>query len=162
MEDAMRHSKRLLQLAVAAACAASPLAMAQSPAAPSDLVVITITPLGTEKQRRESAFRAIDANGDGEVNMAEAGVNTRLLQAFNQLDRNGNKLIDRQEFARVHVDDGSKSAQASRGESSSAASGATNVVVPSGPLPSRSIEERTLGAYPGESGPPNTRGQSTR
>jgi Ca2+-binding EF-hand superfamily protein len=63
-----------------------------------------------DDQRRESAFRALDANADGQVSMAEAGVNTQLLNAFQRLDRDRDGTIDRPEFARVHVNDGSQAA----------------------------------------------------
>lgn len=152
----------------------------QSPS--PDLVVVTITPLTqpvmNERQRRESTFRALDSNGDGEVSMAEAGVNTQLLNSFQRVDRDGNRIIDRQEFARVHVDDGQKSASSGSGSSASqqaqsqqgasAAAGGSREEAgaldrnPSSPLPSRSIEERARFSYPGESVPPNTPGQPSR
>jgi hypothetical protein len=153
-----------------------------------DLVVVTITPLAqpmvNERQRRESTFRALDSSGDGEVSMAEAGVNTQLLNAFQRVDRDGNRVIDRQEFARVHVDDGQKSAPASSPSSASqqaqsrqqaqsqqdasAAAGGSREQAgaldrnPDSPLPSRNIEERARFSYPGESVPPNTPGQPSR
>lgn len=179
----MKRNVKLLSAALAAACAAPAAALAQStPVAQGELVVITITPVEQrvmDAQRRESLFRAIDANGDGQVSMAEAGVNTQLVNAFNNLDRNGNRSIDRQEFTRVHVDDGSPQASArgpstsstiderakgygvQRSEKAGAAGGGT-AQEPSGRLPSRSIEERSKFSIPGESVPPNTPGQPTR
>jgi hypothetical protein len=167
----MKAGAKLLAAAAAAACA-SPAAFAQG-AAQGELVVITITPVVQrvmDEQRRESLFRAIDANGDGRVSMAEAGVNTQLVNAFNNLDRDGNRSIERQEFARVHVDDGSKQASAHPAQPSAAggassdpgASATPTQREPSGRLPSRSIEERSKFSIPGESVPPNTPGQPTR
>ncbi len=140
---------------------AQPSARASAP----DLVVVTITPLAqpmmNERQRQESTFRALDSSGDGEVSMAEAGVNTPLLNAFQSLDRDGNRIIDRQEFASVHVDDQQKSAspasrQAQSQADASAAGGSSGVEAksadrsPGPPLPSRSIEERSRFSIPGE------------
>jgi hypothetical protein len=126
-----------------------------------------------ERQRRESTFRALDSSGDGELSMAEAGVDTQLLNAFQRLDRDGNRIIDRQEFARVRVNDGQQSATPSSGHAqsqadASAAAGASRNEAgaldrnPSSRLPSRSIDERALGGYPGQSVPPNTPGQPSR
>lgn len=212
----MRRKVTLMKLALATAFAAPVAACAQAggsqsgqsssgpstqpsvqaqraqPAQP-EWVVLTITPVEQRvmnEQRRESLFRALDANGDGQISMAEAGVNTQLLNAFQKLDRNSNRALDRQEFARVHVDDGSRSAQASSGQSSggaslppryadepwsghrpprSASSGATTAGEPgaldrrpTSPLPSRSIEERSIGGYVGETVPPNTPGHPGR
>lgn len=84
-------------------------------------VVITLTPVERQlmdEQRRESTFRALDTNANGAISPAEAGLNTSLLHAFSQLDRNNDGMIERQEFARVHVDDGSGSQQSSGGQSS--------------------------------------------
>jgi hypothetical protein len=121
----------------------------QSPS--PDLVVVTITPLTqpmmNERQRRESTFRALDSNGDGEVSMAEAGVNTQLLNSFQRVDRDGNRIIDRQEFARVHVDDGQKSASSGSGSSASQQAQSQQ---DASRLPSRSIEERSRFSIPGE------------
>lgn len=141
---------------------AQPSARAPAP----DLVVVTITPLAqpmmNERQRQESTFRALDSSGDGEVSMAEAGVNTRLLNAFQRVDRDGNRIIDRQEFASVHVDDGQKSASSKSGssasqpaqseQSASAAAGGSRDEAsgPNSRLPSRSIEERSRFSIPGE------------
>jgi hypothetical protein len=167
-----------MKLAIAAACAAPLAACAQTggaqygqaaagpgqqrsaqaqPAQP-DLVVITVTPLEQrtmDAQRRESLFRAIDANGDGQVSMAEAGVNTELLQAFRQLDRNGDNSIQREEFARVHVDDGSSASQGRRSSqapaqsrSSAASGGSVSSVPPAGPSTSPRIDERAIGVQP--------------
>ena len=61
-----------------------------------DLMVITIEPVAppmTYRQRAESTFRALDRDSDGEISMAEAGVNTQLLNAFQKLDRNSNRSI---------------------------------------------------------------------
>lgn len=113
-----------------------------------DLVVITVAPAMSARQRAEATFRTLDTNGDGEISMAEAGVNTQLLTAFQKLDRNSNRTIDRNEFASVRVDDGGSQA------SSSAASGGTRAPAasePSGRLPSRSIEERSRFSLPSES-----------
>lgn len=102
-----------------------------------DLVVITMTPVEQRtmsEQRREAMFRAIDANGDGTISQAEAGLNTQLMTAFAKLDRNANGRIERQEFTRVHVDDGSRSSQAS---AAGGASGAREGV------PSSRIEEKS-------------------
>jgi hypothetical protein len=135
-----------------------------------DLVVISIGPVAqpmSDSQRRESTFRALDANSDGEVTMAEAGVNTSLLNAFQKLDHDGNRTIDRQEFARAHVDDGSSSAQASsaaessrmQAEQSSSAAGGSNASIarPATPIPSKSIEERSRFSIPGETHGPASR-----
>jgi hypothetical protein len=170
----MTARAKLLGAAVAAACA-SPAAFAQS-AAQGELVVITVTPLVQrvmDEQRRESLFRALDANGDGQVSLAESGVNMQLLNAFRKLDANGNRSIDRQEFARVHVDDGSTQASAGgpstsssiderakgygpqKSEQGAAAGGGIAIERP--PLPSRSIEERSKYSIPGESTAPNNR-----
>jgi hypothetical protein len=121
----MRLRRKAVTAAVAAACGAPLAALAQSTpsAAQGELVVITITPVEQrvmDEQRRESLFRALDANGDGRISMAESGVNTQLLNAFQKLDRNADRSIERAEFARVHVDDGSRSAQRASGESSGA------------------------------------------
>lgn len=69
-------------------------------------VVVTVTPVEQkimDEQRRESLFRALDANGNGMISAAEAGLNVQLLGAFTQLDNNRNGMIERQEFANVHV-----------------------------------------------------------
>jgi hypothetical protein len=156
----------MMACAAAAACAIPLAAGAQQhsqqqsasrgQAQQPDLVLITISPAMNERQRSESNFRALDTNSDGEISMSEAGVNTELLNAFRKVDRNSNRSIDRQEFARVHVDDGSPQQSSSQEEQASAASGGTaqDPRDPSGPdLPSRSIEERSRGAYPGGSFP---------
>ena len=108
---------------------AQPSARAPAP----DLVVVTITPIAqpmNDRQRRESTFRTLDSNSDGEVSMGEAGVNTQLVNAFQRLDRDANRIIDRQEFARVHVNDGqqpgsSSARQAQSQADASAAAGAS-------------------------------------
>lgn len=93
-------------------------------------VVVTITPVEQrimDEQRRESLFRAIDANADGVISAQEAGLNVQLMQAFNQLDRNGNAAIDRQEFTSVHVQDsGQQQAQSGQGQQSSASAGGSS------------------------------------
>lgn len=118
-----------------------------------DLMVITIEPVAppmTYRQRAESTFRALDRDSDGEISMAEAGVNTQLLNAFQKLDRNSNRSIDRQEFARVNVNDGKPSSQAqsksSSGQSSAAGGGTTSE--PRSSVPSSRIDERALGVQP--------------
>jgi Ca2+-binding EF-hand superfamily protein len=96
-------------------------ASAASGATQPEWVVITLTPVERQlmdEQRRESTFRAIDTNSNGAISPAEAGLNTSLLHAFSQLDRNNDGMIERQEFARVHVDDGSGSQQSGGGQSS--------------------------------------------
>lgn len=143
------HRKSLLCLA-AAACAVPFAALAQGQqTAQPDLVVITVTPVDArtmDLQRRESMFRTMDSNADGQVSMAEAGVNAQLVNAFKKLDRNSDGSLDRQEFARVHVDDGSRS---------SAASGASTPQEKDPrdtSMTSRSIEERAKFNIPGERG----------
>ena len=95
-----------------------------------DLMVITIEPVAppmTYRQRAESTFRALDRDSDGEISMAEAGVNTQLVSAFRKLDRDSNRALDRQEFAQVHVNDGRSASQqaSSERQSVSAAGGGT-------------------------------------
>jgi hypothetical protein len=131
----------------------SPGASAQPQPGQPEWVVVTITPVEQrvmDEQRREALFRALDANGDGQVSMAEAGVNTQLLSAFQRLDRDSNRSIDRQEFARVHVNDGKASSQAqpplSSGQSSAASGGAT--MAPGAGVPSPRIDERAIGVQP--------------
>jgi len=71
-----------------------------------------------------------DWNQDGCVDFREYSAAAYSL--FDKLDRNGDGKIDRQEFARVHVNDGEQQSQAG----SNAAQGASS-------MPSRSIEERS-------------------
>jgi Ca2+-binding EF-hand superfamily protein len=90
-------------------------------------VVVSITPVEErimQEQRRESLFRALDANGNGAISAAEAGLNVQLLNAFAQLDRNNNSVIDRQEFASVHVQE-QRQQQATSQQQNSAAVGGT-------------------------------------
>jgi Ca2+-binding EF-hand superfamily protein len=104
-----------------------PQRQAQQQGAAGQWVVVTITPVEQrimDNQRRESLFRALDANGDGTIAAQEAGLNVQLLNAFAKLDQNNDGRIERQEFASVHVQDGSQQAQSSQG-SGSASSGAT-------------------------------------
>lgn len=93
-------------------------------------VVVTITPVEQrimDNQRRESLFRALDGNGDGTISAQEAGLNVQLLNAFADLDQNRDGIIERQEFAKVHVQDGSQQAQgAAQGQGQAAAGGSAN------------------------------------
>lgn len=92
-------------------------------------VVVTITPVEQrmmDNQRRESLFRALDANGDGSISAQEAGLNVQLLNAFAKLDQNNDGRIERQEFASVHVQDGSQQAQSGSQGSDSASAGGTS------------------------------------
>lgn len=82
------------------------------------VVVLTITPAQRrvmDEQRRESMFRQLDANGNGTLSPSEAGLDVRLMGAFAALDEDENAKIDRQEFNRVHVDDGSSREQQASG-----------------------------------------------
>ena len=117
--------------AASGSSAASGASAARGSAAAPGLVIVTVTPVETRmmgEQRREALFRAVDANGDGAISQAEAGINTELVGAFRTLDGDGNGRIERQEFARVHVDDGSQAGQASTSSSRA-------------PIPSSRIEE---------------------
>lgn len=118
---------------------------------PDELVVVTITPLQAQmmnEQRRESLFRSLDANGDGAISAAEAAANPELVSSFARLDRNGDGRLDRQEFARVQVNDTNQAqannANAAQGASSAGGGG----LVQRPPLPSRSIEERSKFSTP--------------
>jgi len=93
------------------------------------IVVITLTPVQSglmQRQQRESMFRQLDSDADGAITLGEAGVNTQLLQAFAQLDRDGDAVIERQEFASVHMQDGSSSSQAMAQSQQSASAGGTS------------------------------------
>ena len=91
-------------------------------------VVVTVTPVEQkimDEQRRESLFRALDANGNGMISATEAGLNVQLLGAFTELDRNRNGMIERQEFASVQVQQDQGAAAGGTGSSSGASSGSS-------------------------------------
>jgi EF hand len=123
----MHRPNRMTRLALAAFCVA-PLAVAaqsapggstagSTAAADGDRVVIRVQPIDPvtfERQRREALFRSLDNDTDGRISMNEAKVNRQFVDAFSRLDRDGNGGVDRQEFERVQLEDGTNPARAAR------------------------------------------------
>jgi hypothetical protein len=123
----MHRPNRMTRFVLAAFCVA-PLAVAaqsapggstagSTAATDGDRVVIRVQPIDPvtfERQRREALFRSLDNDTDGRISMDEAKVNRQFVDAFSRLDRDGNGGVDRQEFERVQLEDGTNPARAAR------------------------------------------------
>ncbi|MBA1147546.1 EF-hand domain-containing protein [Ectothiorhodospiraceae bacterium WFHF3C12] len=55
------------------------------------------------KEQGHTAYKALDANGDGMISPEEATANPNVAAQFDQLDANGDSRLDQGEFARFEA-----------------------------------------------------------
>lgn len=59
---------------------------------------------GTElTQEQQNLMSKLDTNGDGKVSQMEAQTHPTLAQRFREIDENGDKQLEKAEFARFEI-----------------------------------------------------------
>ncbi len=55
-----------------------------------------------QTERRPTSFEELDVNQDGQISVAEAEVDMKVLESFGILDKNGDGKLSREEFSALN------------------------------------------------------------